>query len=102
MTTPLHAQQEAALMLGLKPSLFAVNSRYFAVETAVLESASGESVVYLKRRFVPPAERLALLQEHVVAQGERLDTIAAKYLGDPEHTLHEWVEENRHTRHIAV
>ena len=30
------------------------------------------------------AGRFALLQEHVVTQGERLDNIAAQYLGDPE------------------
>ena len=40
--------------------------------------------MYLKRRFVPPPERFALLQEHVVKQGERLDNITAQYLDDPE------------------
>jgi hypothetical protein len=33
---------------------------------------------------LPPTERFALLQEHVVTQGERLDNITARYLGDPE------------------
>ncbi|MGP1666428.1 MAG: LysM domain-containing protein, partial [Rhodanobacter sp.] len=36
------------------------------------------------RRFVPAPENFALLQWHVVVQGERLDNITAKYLGDPE------------------
>ena len=37
-----------------------------------------------KRRLVPPPEHFALLQEHAVTEGERLDHIAANYLGDPE------------------
>ncbi len=41
-------------------------------------------MTYLTRRFVPPPESLALLQWHRVTQGERLDNIAATYLGDPE------------------
>ena len=35
------------------------------------------------RRFVPQPERFQLLQEHTVVQGERLDNLAAQYLGDP-------------------
>ena len=46
--------------------------------------ATARTIVYLRRRFVPPPERFALLQEHVVTQGDRLDNIAAHYLGDPE------------------
>ena len=34
--------------------------------------------------FVPPPERFALLQEYTVVEGDRLDNIAAKYVGDPE------------------
>ena len=36
------------------------------------------------RRFIPPPERFALLFEHVVTEGERLDNITFKYMGDPE------------------
>jgi hypothetical protein len=49
-----------------------------------LETADGKKNIYIRRRFLPPPERLALLQEHVVTQGERLDNITALYLGDPE------------------
>ena len=38
---------------------------------------------YLKRRFIPSPEGMTTLVEHKVAQGERLDNITARYLGDP-------------------
>jgi hypothetical protein len=41
-------------------------------------------MVYLRRRFCPLPENFSLLQEHVVTERDRLDNIAAKYLGDPE------------------
>jgi hypothetical protein len=63
---------------------FQPTSRYFGVETATIETPDGKTIVYLKRRFVPPPERFSLLQEHVVTQGERLDNVTARYLGDPE------------------
>ena len=44
----------------------------------------GRALVYLRRRFIPPPERFALLLEHVVTEGERPDTVAAKYLSDAE------------------
>lgn len=64
--------------------LFPPTSRYHNIQTATLESRDGRTWVYLRRRFVPPPERFALLQEHVVVQGDRLDNITARYLGDPE------------------
>lgn len=62
--------------------LFPANSRYYNSDTATLETTDGETVVYLKRRFIPPADRFSLLQEHVVAQGDRLDNITARYYND--------------------
>ena len=61
---------------------FPPTSRYALTPTASLVRADGAMVTCLKRRFVPPPENLALLQWHRVVQGERLDNIAAKYLGD--------------------
>ena len=63
---------------------FPPTSRYSLTPTATLVRADGTTVTYLKRRFVPPPENLALLQWHRVVQNERLDNIAAQYLGDPE------------------
>lgn len=65
-------------------SNFPPTSRYALTPTTSLVRADGSMVTYLKRRFVPAPENFALLQWHRVVQGERLDNIAAQYLGDPE------------------
>lgn len=61
---------------------FPPTSRYYGIETATLELSSTSSIVYLRRRFLPPVERFATLKEHVVVEGERLDQIAGQELGD--------------------
>ena len=43
----------------------------------------GTVLVYLRRRFVPQPEKLSLLQEHSWSEGDRLDNLAAQYIGDP-------------------
>ena len=70
--------------MGLKSSSFAQSSRYYGIETATIEGNNGEPIVYVRRRFVPPAEKFFLLQEHTVKESERLDNITAQYYGDPE------------------
>jgi hypothetical protein len=69
---------------GLKASLFPPTSRYHGLETATMQDASGKTIIYVRRRFLPSPDRFALLQEHAIVEGERLDNIAAQYLGDPE------------------
>lgn len=84
MIDPNQALQ-AILQTGvLKSSLFPPTSRYYGTDTAKIEAADGRTNVYARRRFVPSPDRFALLQEHIVTGGERLDNITAKYLGDPE------------------
>jgi hypothetical protein len=67
--------------------VFDPTSRYAGVETATLTrvDADGQQrvIAYKRRRFVPPAGDTATLVEHRFAQGERLDTITARYFGDP-------------------
>ena len=73
------------MRLGVSPvSLVPETSRYSGVGLVKLETADGETIVYLRRRFVPQPESFALLREHVVTQGDRLDNVTAQYLGDPE------------------
>jgi hypothetical protein len=81
MTDPLQALLQAG---ALNTRLFPPTSRYHGIDTATLETSDGRTIVYLRRRFVPPPERFALLQEHTVVQGDRLDNLTAQYLGDPE------------------
>lgn len=63
---------------------FPPTSRYYNIGTATLEKPGGRTASYLRRRFVPSPERFSLLKEHLVVQGDRLDNITARYLGDPE------------------
>lgn len=69
---------------ALKATLFAPTSRYYGIDTATIEASDGRITIFILRRFVPAPERFALLVEHAVTQGERLDNITARYLGDPE------------------
>jgi hypothetical protein len=69
---------------SLTPPAFAPTSRYYGIATSKLLQADGRTVVYVQRRFLPPPENFALLQTVTVVAGERLDNLAALYLGDPE------------------
>lgn len=84
MIDPNQALQQLLQPGSLLATLFPSTSRYHGIETTTLETPQGKKIIYLKRRFVPPPERFELLQEHVVTQGERLDNITSRYLGDPE------------------
>jgi hypothetical protein len=69
---------------GGAASAFPPASRYHGLPLATHVMPGGRTVVYVRRRLVPPADRFTPVAEHVVAQGERLDLIAAAHLGDPE------------------
>lgn len=81
---PTDPVQAMLAQTSLRKNLFVATSRYYGIDTETLSTAEGKTIVYLKRRFVPSPDRFQLLQEHTVLQAERLDNIAAKYLGDPE------------------
>lgn len=81
MIDPLQAFLEAHSLQG---PLFPPASRYHGLAASVHETPDGRSIVYLTRRFVPPPERFALLQEHAVVEGDRLDNLAGRYINDPE------------------
>jgi len=67
--------------------MFDTNSRYYKINDATLTVRDSEgkerSIIYKRRRFIPSAEGITTLVEHSVIQGERLDNITARYLGDP-------------------
>ncbi len=65
-------------------SRFPVTSRYATTPIAGFVDAAGVTHPYLRRRLVPPPEQFAAIGEHTVTQSDRLDRLAATYLGDPE------------------
>lgn len=67
---------------ALEVAPFPPTSRYNGLATSKLTRSDGREVVYVLRRFVPPPERFATLAEHSVVEGDRLDNLAARYLGD--------------------
>src|ERR1700743_1352752 len=80
---PTSAMQALFQFAGLQPSLFAPNSRYTGIATSTYTAADGTSIAYVQRRFLPQPNQLAQLQQYSILQGDRLDVIAAKFLGDP-------------------
>jgi hypothetical protein len=64
--------------------MFEPTSRYYNVETAELTAADGRVVPYKRRRFLPQGDALPLLVEVTLNQGDRLDVIAGRTLGDPQ------------------
>jgi hypothetical protein len=84
MSTAAAVQAAIFQLTGLQASPFALNSRYLGIDTATFTTATGQTIAYLRRRFVPPQSVFAPIGQHTVAQGERLDNIAWKFLGDPE------------------
>jgi hypothetical protein len=67
--------------------MFDQSSRYYHLETATHTTMDGRTLAYKRRRFLPRGEGMPLLGEVKVVQGDRLDLIAARTLGDP---LHFW------------
>jgi hypothetical protein len=67
--------------------MFDKSSRYANCEPATLTVTEPDGTTrelrYARRRFIPPVDGMTVLVEHTVTQGERLDNITAKYLGDP-------------------
>lgn len=67
--------------------MFDPSSRYYNLETATLTVSDTESrsreIRYVRRRFIPRSENATTLLEHTVTEGDRLDNITARYLGDP-------------------
>jgi len=59
-------------------------SRYSTVDISQTALRDGRKVAYLQRRFIPPPSQFATIQLHRVTQGERVDHLAAQYLGNPE------------------
>lgn len=64
--------------------MFDPNSRYYELETAIWTAPDGREVPYKRRRFLPQGSAMPRLAEVTVTEGERLDSITARTLSDPE------------------
>jgi hypothetical protein len=64
--------------------MFIRGSRYYEVEQAEWKSPDGRSVRYVRRRFVPRAMAVEAQATYAVVEGDRLDNLTARYLGDAE------------------
>ena len=64
--------------------MFEPTSRYYSLDNQTLTMPDGRVVTYKRRRVLPPPGSLQTLTEVEVTQGDRLDLIAARTLGDPE------------------
>ena len=67
--------------------MFEHTSRYYSLETVAFNLPDGREVHYVRRRFLPGAEDMPLLAEVTVTEGDRLDMVTFRTLGDP---LHFW------------
>jgi hypothetical protein len=83
MSDPSQALQALLQAAQAPASLLPSTSRYYGLNMPTMQTADGRTIIYLDRRFIPSADNFALLQYHVVTQGERLDNITAEYLNDP-------------------
>jgi hypothetical protein len=72
-----------AFLGAAPPPPFPPSSRYHGVDVASHTLPDGRVVTHLRRRFLPRPESLATFQENAVSEGERLDQLAARHLGDP-------------------
>ena len=82
MNYPLQALTQMGV---LPPVNFPTDSRYYRSSTLTYTTPGGQSISYLARRFAPQpgAPNFATVANHTVRQGDRLDLLAARYLGDP-------------------
>jgi hypothetical protein len=77
---------QSLIDLGVIPPVtFPPHSRYHGSRTLRYTMSNGQAVTYLARRFVPQpgAPNYSTVAQHTVKQSDRLDLLAANYLGDP-------------------
>ena len=59
------------------------SSRYYGAAIEKLTTRDGKAVAFLQRRIIPQPTVYTALQDYVVVEGDRLDNLAARFLGDP-------------------
>lgn len=59
------------------------SSRYYGAATQQLTLPNGTPVMYLARRILPQPGMYQAVRRYVIVDGDRLDNLAATFLGDP-------------------
>jgi hypothetical protein len=80
MSDPLQALIKSAAVTG--PATLPT-SRYHGLPSLTLIEPDGTEVRYIQRRLIPQPEKYAKRRKYVVIEGDRLDNLAAKFMGDP-------------------
>jgi hypothetical protein len=67
--------------------MFDNTSRYYSLSTGnlnvVTSAGTTQAIAYQRRRFLPGPDGMTTLAVHTVRESDRLDNVAAQYLGDP-------------------
>jgi hypothetical protein len=80
MDNALAAMVQAAAGTGAPTN---PNSRYYGNAVEQLTLANGTVVAYLSRRIIPQASLYTQTQNYSVVTGDRVDNLAARFVGDP-------------------
>jgi hypothetical protein len=67
---------------SLESTAYPPESRYHGLAHATLTLADGRTVRYLRRRQFPDPATMAVIAEYRVVEGDRLDNLAMRFLGD--------------------
>jgi hypothetical protein len=67
--------------------MFDPTSRYYKIDLATFTVTDPDGlpreIRYARRRFIPSGSAMPALLEYTMVQGDRLDNITARLLGDP-------------------
>lgn len=80
MANPLEALVKSAAGTGAPTN---PTSRYYGFTVNILTRDNGQKVAYLQRRIIPQPEIYSNTLNYTVVEGDRLDNLASKFLGDP-------------------
>ena len=80
MDNGLKALIESASATGAPTS---PSSRYMGSAVRQIAGPAGVTVAYLAARILPQKSIYTSVQNYTVAQGDRLDLLASRFLGDP-------------------
>lgn len=90
MTVEFHGSDDSGLdsrgqfadQVSLEATLYPPNSRYHGLRASKYRASADRTIPYLERRFLAQPSNFEELRQHTVSQGDRIDNLAYRYLGD--------------------